>query len=76
MSAKVATQNALDVTEKLVQMTSDDVPRVRAAALRGLGSLGTAEHAETITALLRDPEKDVRRAAQQSRDTLEVRLRE
>jgi HEAT repeat protein len=48
---------------------------VRAAALHALAAQGTAEHLEAITARLRDPDKDVRRAAQQARDELTARLK-
>ena len=34
-----------------------------------------AEHLEAITARLRDPDKDVRRAAQQARDEITARLK-
>ena len=73
MSVRVALERRLDVAETLVELTADSSPRVRAAAVRALGSLGTAEHAERIVALLRDAERDVRRAAQEARDTLRGR---
>lgn len=74
MCAKVILLRGLDVAPKLVRLTTDEVPRVRAAALHALAAQGTADHAETIAARLRDPDKDVRRAAQQARDVLAARL--
>ena len=75
MCARVILLRDLQVAPKLVRMTTDEVPRVRAAALHTLAAQGTAEHLEAITARLRDPDKDVRRAAQQARDELTSRLK-
>jgi hypothetical protein len=72
--AKVILQRGLQVAPKLVRLTTDEVPRVRAAALHALAAQGTAEHVETIAARLRDPDKEVRRVAQQARDVLAARL--
>jgi HEAT repeat protein len=47
---------------------------VRSAAARALAEVGHAEHVEQLRALLRDPDKDVRRSAQQSMDRLAGRL--
>jgi len=74
MSARVALARELHVATKMVELTTDDVPRVRAAAAHALAAVGTVDNVETIAALLRDPEKEVRRAAQQSRDALAARL--
>jgi len=74
MCARVALARELHVATKMVELTTDDVPRVRAAAAHALAAVGTADNVETIAALLRDPEKEVRRAAQQSRDALASRL--
>ena len=73
MSVRVALERRLDVAETLVELTADTSPRVRAAAVRALGSLGTADHADRIIALVRDADRDVRRAAQEARDTLRER---
>lgn len=75
MCARVSLQRELHVATKLAELTTDEVPRVRSAALRALAEIGTSEHVETIAARLQDPDKDVRRAAQQSRDALSARLR-
>jgi hypothetical protein len=75
MCARVSQERHLNVLPRIVELTEDEVPRVRIAALRALAALGSEADAETIAARLRDPEKEVRRAAQQSRDTLRDRTR-
>ncbi|KFF58906.1 hypothetical protein JF66_15070 [Cryobacterium sp. MLB-32] len=74
MCAKVILQRKLHALKRLVRLTTDEVPRVRAAAVHALAALGTAEHLPTIVQRLRDPDVEVRRAAQQSRDALTARL--
>ncbi|WP_165063678.1 HEAT repeat domain-containing protein [Marisediminicola senii] len=71
--AKVCVVREIHVAQKLLAMLTDEVPRVRAAALRALAEVGTAEHIDAVGALVKDPEKEVRRAAQQSRDALIAR---
>ncbi|TFD29655.1 HEAT repeat domain-containing protein [Cryobacterium cryoconiti] len=73
MCAKVVLLRGLEVAPKLVRLTTDEVPRVRAAALHALAAQGTADHLATIVQRLRDPDKEVRRAAQQARDVLNER---
>ncbi|TFC77409.1 HEAT repeat domain-containing protein [Cryobacterium cheniae] len=73
MCAKVVLLRGLEVAPKLVRLTTDEVPRVRAAALHALAAQGTADHLATIVQRLRDPDKEVRRAAQQARDLLNER---
>ncbi|MBC7517345.1 MAG: HEAT repeat domain-containing protein [Microbacteriaceae bacterium] len=70
MAAKVVAHRELHVAGKLVDLTTDETPRVRAAAAWALAAVGTTDSIEAIAKLLRDPEKDVRRAAQQARDAL------
>ncbi|MBC7723455.1 MAG: HEAT repeat domain-containing protein [Burkholderiaceae bacterium] len=74
MCARVALERELHVATKMVELTSDEVPRVRAAAAHAIAAIGTTDHLEIIAALLKDPEKEVRRAAQQSRDALQRRV--
>lgn len=74
MSAKVVLMRELDAALKLAALIEDESPRVRSAAVRGLAAVGSAEHVDTIAALVRDPDKDVRRSAQQSRDALRARV--
>lgn len=73
MGARVAALRGLPVAADLVQLSKDDVVRVRAASARALGAVGFAEHADTLRALLKDPEIDVRRGAQQGLDALRSR---
>ncbi|MCU1442183.1 MAG: hypothetical protein JWQ59_333 [Cryobacterium sp.] len=75
MCAKVSLARHLNVAPKLAALTGDESPRVRVAALRALAGVGTTEHEEVVALRLRDPDKDVRRAAQQARDELAARLR-
>lgn len=75
MCARVVLARGLEVAPKLVKMLEDDVARVRSAGLRALAAQGTAEHVEVIAQLVRDPDLEVRRTAQQSRDALRERLR-
>ncbi|MCU1635532.1 MAG: hypothetical protein JWQ68_771 [Cryobacterium sp.] len=74
MCARVSMERRLEAVAELTLLTSDPVPRVRAAALRALGAVGESAQAHTIEVRLNDRDKDVRRAAQQSRDALRTRL--
>ncbi|TDW30425.1 HEAT repeat domain-containing protein [Cryobacterium psychrophilum] len=74
MCAKVILLRKLHALKRLTRLTTDETPRVRAAAVQALAALGTVEHHSWIVARLRDPDKEVRRAAQQSRDALTARL--
>lgn len=56
------------------ELASDEVTRVRAAALRVLGVAGEAEHADAIRDALDDPEESVRTAAERALRQLERRL--
>lgn len=74
MGARLAAARDLDAASELADLLGDEVPRVRAAAVRALGTIGSAEDIDRIRALLKDPEVEVRRAVQQSLDTLRSRL--
>lgn len=74
MCARVSLARSLNVAAKLAELTDDESPRVRVAALRALAAVGAAEHEPVLAAHLRDADKDVRRAAQQARDQLAARL--
>ncbi|MHB1173039.1 MAG: HEAT repeat domain-containing protein [Lacisediminihabitans sp.] len=66
MCAKVCIVRQLGGPENLSALLTDEVARVRAAGARALAEVGRAEHAEQLKALLRDPDKDVRRRAQEA----------
>ncbi len=74
MGARVAAARELPAASALSGLLGDQVPRVRAAAARALGALGTADDMASIRTLLKDPEIEVRRAAQQSLDALRARF--
>lgn len=74
MAARVAALRGLEVAPVLIGMLADETPRVRAAAARALGPLGTLEQVDDIRPLLKDPEIDVRRGAQQGIDALRARF--
>ena len=60
--------------EACVALASDEVPRVRAAAVRALGVTGEAEHAEAVRTAVNDPEATVRATAGRALRLLERRL--
>jgi len=68
MATRVAAARKLDVAPILTELLTDEVPRVRAAAARALGAVGT--DIEVLAPLLKDPEIEVRRGAQQAIDAL------
>ena len=71
MAARVAAARGLEVEDILTGLLTDDVARVRAAAGRALGAVGS--DVEALKPLLKDPEIDVRRGAQQAIDALRKR---
>jgi hypothetical protein len=74
MCARVAALRTIQAPEALTALTTDDHARVRAAAARALAATGDATTQDTLEALLRDPDKEVRRTAQQSLKTLKDSL--
>ncbi len=72
MAARVAAARGLPVSAMLTGLLEDETPRVRAAAARALGVLG--DDVDVIRPLLKDPEIDVRRAAQQGMDGVRARV--
>jgi hypothetical protein len=74
MACRVAALRSLPVSDTLVQLTTDEVPRVRAAAARALGAVGSADSEDSIRALLKDSDIEVRRGAQHGLDALRGRL--
>ena len=73
MCAKVCVTRTIAEPAQLLPLLSDPNPRVRAAGLRALAEVGSADNTEAMRALLKDPEKDVRRQAQQSLERLAAR---
>lgn len=73
MCVRVAVARGLEVADILIDLLADVSPRVRAASVRALGSLGTLDHADAIAAVVRDADRDVRRAAQEARDAFRAR---
>ncbi|RFA09241.1 hypothetical protein B7R54_08385 [Subtercola boreus] len=76
MAARVCAAHGVGTARDLVKLTTDQNPRVRAAAARAIAAVGEAPSIQSLEAMLRDRDKDVRRAAQQSIVTLKGRLGE
>ena len=76
MGTRVAAARDLPLAPPITELLLDEVPRVRAAAARALGALGGASAVAAIRPLLKDPEIDVRRGAQQAIDALRGSRRE
>jgi HEAT repeats len=74
MGARVAAARELAMSGALVGLLTDEVARVRATAARSLGAIGSRDDIDSIRPLLKDPEIDVRRGAQQGIDQLRKRL--
>jgi HEAT repeat protein len=66
MCARVCLARGIGSVDDLVPLLLDSQPRVRAAAARVLATHEEAR--ERLTPLLRDPEKDVRRAVREALD--------
>jgi HEAT repeat protein len=75
MAAKVVRRYEIgEAADRLDALLADDVPRVRAAALRALAVVGEAEHATAIRIGADDAEPAVRAAAVAALAELERRL--
>ncbi|MGP6175751.1 HEAT repeat domain-containing protein [Microbacterium sp. A196] len=74
MGARLVAARELDAASELADLLGEEVPRVRAAAARALGAIGSSADIDRIGVLLKDPEVEVRRAAQQSIDRLRSRF--
>jgi len=74
MGARVAAVRGLPLSGALVGLLADEVARVRGSAARALGDVGALEDIDSIRALLKDPDIDVRRGAQQGIDALRKRF--
>lgn len=71
MATRVAALRELRLQDEVGALLIDEVARVRAAAARALGAIG--EDPEVIRPLLKDPETEVRRAAQLGIDAIRKR---
>ena len=74
MGARVAAARELSAASELADLLTDRVARVRVAAARALGAVGALDDLDLIRALLKDPEVEVRRGAQQGIDALRARF--
>ncbi|HAM27047.1 MAG TPA: hypothetical protein DCP11_10220 [Microbacteriaceae bacterium] len=74
MCARVCLGRKIGGPESLAPLLSDENERVRIAGARAIAEVGDGDNAPALTAMLRDPEKEVRRAAQQSLARLAKRL--
>ncbi|WP_233189246.1 HEAT repeat domain-containing protein [Subtercola sp. Z020] len=74
MCARVCAEHGVGTVKDLVRRTTDENARVRTAAARAIAVVGDETGIRSLEAMLRDPERDVRRAAQQSLAALRERL--
>jgi hypothetical protein len=74
MCAKVSALRLVGTATDLAALVTDDHARVRSAAARALAGVGDASSEEVLESMLRDPDKEVRRTAQQSLRALKNRL--
>ena len=73
MTARVTAARGLPFAAELRGLLTDDTARVRASAARALGEIGEATDSELLAKLFKDPEIDVRRAADQATKRLTAR---
>ncbi|SMQ75225.1 HEAT repeat-containing protein [Plantibacter sp. VKM Ac-1784] len=73
MAARVCAERRIGDVAALAPLLSDDHARVRAAGARALAVVGGEDAKPLLEALLRDPDREVRRAAQQSAKALATR---
>lgn len=75
MCAKVTARWEVgQAAESCALRVTDELPRVRAAAVRALGVVGEAEHAELLHEALEDTESTVREAAARALEAMRRRL--
>ncbi len=63
-----------EAAEAVHRCCADEVPRVRAAAVRALARVGEAEDADAVRDCLDDPERDVSAAAERALREMSRRL--
>ena len=74
MCLKVSAKRDLPCGDDAVRLAGHDLPRVRAAAMRALGSCGDTEHLDAVRHGLEDEAEEVRRAAARALERMEHRL--
>jgi hypothetical protein len=74
MATRVVATRRLDAREQLLALLTDETPRVRAGEARALGTVGTADDIEAMSALVKDEDIEVRRGAQQGMDAIRKRV--
>lgn len=74
MGCRVIANRGLPAVDELLSLAEDGTPRVRAAAARAVGTVGSPEDIERVRALTKDPVLEVRRGAQQGIDALRSRF--
>lgn len=74
MCLKVSALRELPAGDHAVRLARHELPRVRAAALRALGTAGDVEHVEAVEDALADEAEDVRTAAHRALEAMRVRL--
>ena len=73
--ARITAQRELgQLAEAMIPLLADELPRVRAAAVRAVGAAGESEHVEAVRALQDDPDNAVRAAVERALERLERRL--
>lgn len=74
MATRVVATRRIEAHDQLVALLTDETARVRASAARALGTVGSADDIEAMSALVKDEDIEVRRSAQQSVEALRKRL--
>lgn len=74
MAERVCAERRVGDAASLAPLLNDDHARVRAGAARALAAVGDATTKPLLERLLQDPDREVRRAAQQSAKALAARL--
>ncbi|WP_285037615.1 HEAT repeat domain-containing protein [Plantibacter sp. ME-Dv--P-095] len=73
MAARVCAERRVGDVATIAPLLNDDHARVRAGGARALAAVGGDEAKPLLEGLLRDPDREVRRAAQQSAKALSAR---
>jgi HEAT repeat protein len=73
MAARVCAERRIGDVATIAPLLNDDHARVRAGGARALAAVGGDDAKPLLEGLLRDPDREVRRAAQQSAKALSTR---